>query len=52
MSFIKYSSLENHTNAKFLEKCFQEVAIQSGSITTQFVARKKSMDVLHTIRLF
>ena len=41
MNFVKYPSLENHTNSKFLEKVFHEVAIQSGSINTEFVAREK-----------
>ncbi|ADG59910.1 RNA ligase [Acinetobacter phage Acj9] len=40
-AFQKYSSLENHTNAKFLQKCFDHVALTQGSINTQFVAREK-----------
>lgn len=39
MSFVKYSSLENHTNSKFLEKIID--AIRSGEIDNNFVAREK-----------
>ena len=39
MSFKKYSSLENHTNAKFLEKVMD--SIQEGTCENNFVAREK-----------
>lgn len=41
MSFIKYSSLENHTNDKFIQKCFDAVAQGAGTVNTEFVAREK-----------
>ncbi|CAL1777424.1 RNA ligase 2 [Acinetobacter phage vB_AbaM_PhT2] len=41
MSFIKYSSLENHTNDKFIQKCFEAVANGEGTVNTEFVAREK-----------
>lgn len=39
MSFVKYSSLENHTNSKFLEKIVE--AITLGYCDNHFVAREK-----------
>ncbi|UNI74693.1 RNA ligase II [Acinetobacter phage AB-Navy97] len=41
MSFIKYSSLENHTNDKFIRQCFDAIALGEGSVNTEFVAREK-----------
>lgn len=40
MSFIKYSSLENHTNSKFLAKVFDHLDATTGRMT-EFVAREK-----------
>lgn len=41
MTFTKYSTLENHTNTKFIEKCFEAVAKNGGTVNTEFVAREK-----------
>lgn len=40
MTFKKYSSLENHTNGKFIQACF-DVAAQNGGNACEFVAREK-----------
>lgn len=40
MSFVKYSSLENHTNSKFIEKCFEHIA-KHETMNAEFVAREK-----------
>lgn len=39
-NFTKYSSLENHTNSKFLAKVFDHIA-GLGTVYTEFVAREK-----------
>jgi Rnl2 family RNA ligase len=41
MTFKKYPSLENHTNSKFIEKCFDTIARNEGTLVTEFVAREK-----------
>lgn len=41
MTFKKYSSLENHTNSKFIEKCFNRLMSESTGLRTEFVAREK-----------
>lgn len=41
MNFQKYSSLENHTNSKFIQKCFDTVQEAGGTMMVPFVAREK-----------
>lgn len=41
MNFVKYPSLENHTNSKFIEKCFDAVNMAGGNMMVPFVAREK-----------
>lgn len=41
MSFVKYSSLENHTNSKFLAKVFDLIDQNGGLMMVPFVAREK-----------
>lgn len=41
MTFKKYPSLENHTNSKFIEKCYEAVMHAGGKAIVQFVAREK-----------